>query len=83
MAEVRRDQRAAPLRLLTAFGRFWWEFLIGDTPELFVGVVVVIGLIAVVCLRPGLRTAAALLAPLLVAGVLAASVLRAARRRGT
>ncbi len=27
-----------------AFGRFWWEFLIGDTPELFVAVLAVIGL---------------------------------------
>ena len=69
---------AAPLRWLGAFGRFWWDFLIGDTPELFVGVVVVL---AVLCLRPGLRTTAALLAPVLVAGVLTASVRRAARRR--
>ncbi|MHB1987764.1 MAG: hypothetical protein ACYCSF_07250 [Acidimicrobiales bacterium] len=28
----------------SAFGRFWWEFLIGDTPELFVAVLLVIGL---------------------------------------
>jgi hypothetical protein len=69
------------LRWLAAFGRFWWEFLIGDTPELFVGVVAVIGLLAVLCLHPGLRTAAALVAPVLVAGVLTASVWRAARRR--
>jgi hypothetical protein len=27
-----------------AFGRFWWDFLIGDTPELFAAVLVVIGL---------------------------------------
>jgi hypothetical protein len=67
------------MRWLTAFGRFWWEFLIGDTPELFVGVVVVIGGLAVLCLRPGLRTLAALAAPVLVAAVLAASVGRAAR----
>lgn len=31
-------------RSLSAFGRFWWEFLIGDTPELFVATLVVIAL---------------------------------------
>ena len=69
------------VRWLAAFGRFWWDFLIGDTPELFVGAVAVIGVLAVMCLRPGLRTAAALLAPVLVAGVLTASVRRIARKR--
>ena len=75
--------RSAPVvvRWAAAFGRFWWDFLIGDTPELFVGVVAVLGVLAVVCLRPGLRTAAALAAPVLIAGVLTASVHRAARRR--
>jgi hypothetical protein len=29
---------------LRAFGQFWWEFLIGDTPELFVATAVVIAL---------------------------------------
>jgi membrane protein implicated in regulation of membrane protease activity len=66
---------------VSAFGRFWWDFLVGDTPELFVGVVAVLGVVAALSLRPGLRTTAALLAPLLVAGVLAASVRRAVRRR--
>ena len=83
MADEGHDAgRSVVGRWAVAFGRFWWEFLIGDTPELFVGVVAVIGVVALLCLRPGLRTAAALLAPVLVAGVLTASVLRAARRRG-
>ena len=29
-------------RGLRSFGRFWWEFLIGDTPELFVAVIVIV-----------------------------------------
>ena len=29
-------------RLLSAFGRFWWEFIVGDTPELAVGVALVV-----------------------------------------
>ena len=68
-------------RLLASFGHFWWEFLIGDTPELFVGAVAVIGLVALVCLDHALRTAAAVLLPVLVAGLLAGSVWRAGRRR--
>jgi hypothetical protein len=31
-------------RGIVAFGRFWWDFLIGDTPELFLATLVVIGL---------------------------------------
>jgi len=77
------DNRPGTLEWLFAFGRFWREFLIGDTPELFVGVVAIIGVLAVICLKPGLRTFAAFLAPVLVAGVLTASVYRAARNRAS
>lgn len=75
--------RSAPVivRWATAFGRFWWDFLIGDTPELFVGVVAVLGALALACLRPELRTVAALAAPVLIAGVLTTSVHHAARKR--
>ncbi len=69
--------------MLGAFGRFWWEFLIGDTPELFVGAVAVIGTVAFLCLWPALRTAAAYVAPVLVSLVLLASVAVAARRRAS
>ncbi len=72
--------RSAPLGWLHAFGRFWKDFLIGDTPELFVGAVAVIGVLALLCVKPGLRTAAAILAPFLVAGVLTMSLYRAARK---
>lgn len=30
-------------RGLRAFGRFWWDFLVGDTPELFVAMLVLVG----------------------------------------
>jgi hypothetical protein len=30
-------------RWAIAFGRFWWDFLVGDTPELFIGTLVIIG----------------------------------------
>jgi len=75
------DRRPVVKQWLAAFGRFWWEFLVGDTPELFVGAVAVIGILAVICSRPGLRTFAAFLAPVLVAAVLTLSVWRAVRKR--
>ncbi|HUZ19608.1 MAG TPA: hypothetical protein VMU75_03440 [Acidimicrobiales bacterium] len=31
-------------RAATAFGRFWWDFLIGDTPEVFVGALALVGI---------------------------------------
>ena len=67
--------------MASGFGRFWWEFLIGDTPELFIGAVVVIGAIALVCVDHSMRTTAAVLLPVLVAGLLGASVWRASRSR--
>jgi len=30
-------------RVIEAFGRFWWEFFIGDTPEIFLGTLLVLG----------------------------------------
>jgi hypothetical protein len=75
------DRRPRARRLLAGFGRFWWEFLVGDTPELFVGAAVAVGLVGVICLDHSRRTAAAVLLPVLVVAVLGASVWKAARRR--
>jgi hypothetical protein len=68
-------------RAVVGFGRFWWDFLIGDTPELFVGAVAVVGLVALLCLDHRLRTLCAFLLPLLVMGLLGFSVWRARRAR--
>jgi len=70
-------------RAVVAFGHFWWDFLIGDTPELFVGVLAVLGLVAAACLDHRLRTAAAFASPVLVALLLNGSVWWAGRRRRT
>jgi hypothetical protein len=75
--------RPLPARVLVGFGHFWWEFLIGDTPELFVGSVVLVGLVALVCVDHSLRTFAAVAMPMLVAGLLAVSVWKAARKRAS
>jgi hypothetical protein len=67
-------------RAVVAFGRFWWDFLVGDTPELAVGALAVIGLAAVLS---GLGVAAVILMPAAVVTVLALSVGRAVRRLRT
>jgi hypothetical protein len=66
-------------RGLRAFGRFWWEFLVGDTPELFVAMVVIVGLTALLAQTVSTTLAWAVFAPLVVAA-LTASVLRAVRK---
>ena len=33
------------MRYLRAFGAFWYDFLIGDRPELFIGSIVALGLV--------------------------------------
>lgn len=64
-------------RLLAAFGRFWWDFLVGDTPELFVAVALVIGL----AFALHASTAAGIIVVLLAAlGFLAASTWRGRKR---
>ena len=64
-------------RLLRAFGLFWWDFLVGDTPELAVATAALVGL---AFLLAGNRVAAAILLPLVAAGVLFASIYRGRKR---
>lgn len=70
--------RGWPLRALRAFGHFWWDFLVGDTPEVTVATLVTLGIVA------GLvhwvsSTAAWAILPVLVAATLTATVLRGRR----
>ena len=69
------------MRAVVGFGTFWWEFLVGDTPELFVGAVVVLGATGALCVDHGARTLAAVLFPAALVAVLGLSLLRAARRQ--
>jgi hypothetical protein len=55
------------MRFLRAFGAFWYDFLVGDRPELFVGSIAVFAL-AWVAVRAGLD-------PALAGGLLAACLL--------
>jgi hypothetical protein len=68
---------SAVVNAVKAFGRFWWDFLIGDTPDLFVAVLVIVG--AAFALRHD-RTAAIVVLPLLAIIALAASTYRGRRR---
>jgi hypothetical protein len=65
-------------RAARIFGSFWWDFLVGDTPELFVAVVAVV-VLALVLRRH--HEIAVVLLPVVTVLFLVASVLRG-RKRG-
>jgi hypothetical protein len=67
----------ALLRAVRAFAHFWWDFLIGDTPELALATGVIV---AVAFLLAGTTIAGAIILPLLAAGFLLVSSLRGRRR---
>ncbi|MGH9082992.1 MAG: hypothetical protein ACRDWN_06585, partial [Acidimicrobiales bacterium] len=64
-------------RGLNAFGHFWWDFLVGDTPELFLAMLVLVGL--AFALRHE-RVAAVVLLPVLAAAAILGSAYRGRRR---
>jgi hypothetical protein len=66
------------VRWLASFGRFWYEFIVGDDWAVAVGVVLSLALTALL-VRSGID--AWWLMPLAAVGVLALSLRRATRRR--
>lgn len=66
-------------RALVAFGRFWWDFLIGETPELFVAVVGIV--VLAVALRHD-RVAGVVVLPVVAIAMLVTSTYRGRRRAG-
>ena len=66
-------------RLLSAFGRFWWKFIVGDTPELAVGVALVV--VAAWALAAASVPIGAALLPVALLLLLTASVWRGRRPR--
>ncbi|MGH9016371.1 MAG: hypothetical protein ACRDY1_01365 [Acidimicrobiales bacterium] len=70
-------------RALLAFGRFWWEFLVGDTPELLVGSVAAVGLVALLVHGVDVRVLVVGALPVLVVGLLTLSLLRGRSRAVT
>jgi hypothetical protein len=70
----------AAARLLRAFGHFWWDFLVGDTPELAVATGIIV---AIAFALAGTMWLGAIVLPLLAAAFLLASAWRARRRAPT
>ncbi len=68
-------------KAVVGFGRFWWDFLVGDTPELFIAVVAILVLISVLSVAGHASSVAVVALPILVTGALALSVRRAAKNR--
>ena len=67
------------VRLVVGFARFWWDFLVGDTPEIFLAALATIGVISLVSVAEHANTLAVVLLPVLAVAALTASVLRATR----
>jgi len=60
---------------------FWWDFLVGDTPEFFIGVLCLVGLVLVLVRVASLNAVAIGGFPALVVVLLAGSVVQAKRGR--
>jgi hypothetical protein len=73
------NEPSLPMRLVKGFARFWWDFLVGDTPELFVAVVVTLTAVALLSLAGHFSVAAEIVLPALVVAALVLSVWRASR----
>jgi len=69
------------VRYLRAFGAFWYDFLIGDRPELFVGSIIVLGLVWVAINMGMSPTAAGGLLTALILVLAGLSIWSASRRR--
>jgi len=67
-------------RALVAFGRFWWDFLVGDTPELLIGSLAALGAAALLAHGVGVRSVVVGSLPAFVVLVLVLSSLRARAR---
>jgi hypothetical protein len=76
----RQPSTSLPVRLLRGFAMFWWDFLVGDTPELFVATLITLGVAALVSLAAHANGVAVVLLPLLVILSLTASVARAVHK---
>jgi hypothetical protein len=66
-------------RLARGFARFWWDFLVGDTPELFVAALAILGVVALVSEAGHDHGLAAVVLVVMALGSLSFSVARAAR----
>ncbi len=70
-------------RYALAFGHFWWEFLVGDTPELLVGAVAAVAVVALLAHNGVARAVTVAALPVLVILLLGTSLRRAQRSART
>lgn len=75
------EERSLPVRLAQGFGRFWWDFLVGDTPEITAAVLLILGAVALLADVAHLNVLAYVAVPLLVTVTLGLSLMRA-RKKG-
>jgi hypothetical protein len=75
------EEETLSIRLLKGFGRFWWDFLVGDTPEITAAVVIIVLAVTVLADAFHVNALAYVVLPLLVIATLALS-LRRARKPG-
>lgn len=68
-----------PVRIIKGFGMFWWDFLVGDTPELFLAALAILGIVALLSLSAHANTVAVVVLPVLVIASLGLSVFRGVR----
>jgi hypothetical protein len=68
---------SAVARAVRAFGHFWWDFLVGDTPELALATGALVGL---AFLLAGQRWVGAIVLPSVAAAFLFVSTYRGRRR---
>ncbi len=71
------DQSPLIVRLVKGFGMFWWDFLVGDTPELFFAALVIIGAVALLSEAWHANAVAVVALPVLAIAALTISVRRA------
>jgi hypothetical protein len=69
-----------PVRMIVGFARFWWDFLVGDTPELFLAAVVILSVVAIIRVGAHENALAVAVLPLLAVAALGVSLARARRR---
>ncbi len=76
---VRTVKKAIPLKLARGFLMFWWEFFIGDTPEVFGGTLVIFAVVEISRHSGFPNVSIVVIAPVLVILLLNATIARAYR----
>jgi hypothetical protein len=72
-----KERPSLIVRLLKGFAMFWWDFLVGDTPELFIAALVIIGAVALLSEAWHANGVAIVVLPVLAIAALTLSVRRA------